>query len=115
MSFFVCRYFLFNFYFTLFLSLFPKLAVSNPVTFIDVTDEAGIQFQHIASMTEQRRVIETMGSGAVFFDYDNDGNLDLYIVQSGAIGGMSDEASMGNVFYRNDDGRFTDVTEITRT
>jgi len=99
----------------MFLSLSSELAVSKPVTFTDITDEAGIQFQHIASMTEQRRLIEPMGSGAAFFDYDGDGDLDLYIVQSGLIGGMSDEASAGNVFYRNDGRLFTDVTEVTGT
>ena len=83
-----------------------------PVTFTDVTEEAGIQFQHISGITEKKYLIETMGSGAAFFDYDNDGDIDLYIVNSGMVPGTTETATFGNVLYRNDgNGRFTDVTE----
>ena len=60
-----------------------------------------------------------MGSGVVFFDYDTDGDADLYFVNSGPIPQAKrdpQQAHLGNVLYRNDgDGRFTDVTEASGT
>ncbi|MYB93358.1 CRTAC1 family protein [Candidatus Poribacteria bacterium] len=60
-----------------------------------------------------------MGSGVVFFDYDTDGDADLYFVNSGNVPQAKQDAQqtqLGNVLYRNDgDGRFTDVTETSGT
>ena len=90
-------------------------------TFVDVTEQAGIHFKHNSGKTEHKHIIETMGSGAVFFDYDTDGNVDLYLVNSGPVpvGGVSDKDKLdkgSNVFYRNEgNGRFTDVTTISGT
>ena len=53
--------------------------------FVDVTKEVGIDFKHNNGKTEHRHIIETMGSGAVFFDYDMDGDADLYFVNSGPV------------------------------
>ncbi|MDD9973330.1 MAG: CRTAC1 family protein [Candidatus Poribacteria bacterium] len=89
--------------------------VSQPPTFVDVTEEAGIHFKHNSGATEHKHIIETMGSGGVFFDYDTDGDVDLYFVDSGNVPSEKQQAS-GNVLYRNEgDGRFTDVTEISGT
>ncbi len=99
----------------LFLIPATVFATELPV-FVDVTEEAGIQFKHTNGKTEERYLIETMGSGAVFFDYDNDEDLDLYVVNSGYVPGISDKVSPGNVFYQNEgNGHFIDVTEITGT
>lgn len=87
---------------------------TNPdaVTFSDVTEEAGIHFKHINGKTEKKYVIETMGSGAVFFDYNNDGYLDIYVVNSGYVSDTSALPFTGNVLYRSEgDGRFTEVTK----
>ena len=89
--------------------------VSQPPTFVDVTEEAGIHFKHNSGATEHKHIIETMGSGGVFFDYDTDGDVDLYFVDSGNVPSEKQQTS-GNVLYRNEgDGRFTDVTEISGT
>ena len=86
---------------------------SQPPIFVDVTEEAGIHFKHNSGATEHKHIIETMGSGGVFFDYDTDGDIDLYFVDSGNVPSEKQQAS-GNVLYRNEgDGRFTDVTEIS--
>ena len=94
-------------------------AAAQPPVFVDVTEEAGIHFKHSNGKTEHKHIIETMGSGVVFFDYDTDGDADLYFVNSGNIPQAKQgeqQTQLGNVLYRNDgDGRFTDVTETSGT
>ena len=89
-------------------------AAESP-TFTDATAVAGIQFRHNNGKTKHKHIIETMGSGGVFFDYDTDGDTDLYFVNSGPIPAETQEparSTLGNVLYRNEgDGHFTDVTE----
>src|SRR6516162_416750 len=48
--------------------------------FVDVTDKAGIHFLHQAPHTSRKYLIETMGSGVGLFDCDNDGRLDIFLV-----------------------------------
>lgn len=60
-------------------------------------------------------MVETMGSGGGFIDYDNDGDLDLYLVNGAPLPGYRGSASLRNALYRNDGGRFTDVTSASRT
>ncbi len=96
-------------------------AASQQPVFVDVTEQAGINFKHDNGKTEHKHIIETMGSGAVFFDYDTDGDADLYFVNNGPVPGQDvsnqhNNKSTGNVLYRNDgDGRFTDVTAESGT
>lgn len=84
--------------------------------YVDVTEEAGIDFKHNNGKTDHKHIIETMGSGVVFFDYNSDGNIDLYFVNSGPVpveGVSKDriEKEAQNILYRNDgNGQFTDVT-----
>ena len=83
------------------------------VTFVDVTDEAGIHFQH-SSGTRYGLLPEDMGSGAGFADIDNDGDIDLYIVNipHSLIQDVVPD-SKTNVLYRNNgDSTFTDITRI---
>lgn len=84
------------------------------VTYVDVTDAAGIRFQH-SSGTRSSLLPEDMGSGVGFADIDNDGNIDLYIVNlPGAFkqDGNSVGSPTANVLYRNNgDGTFTDITK----
>lgn len=105
-------------------SAFCKHAAAQHPIFVDVTQEAGIHFKHTNGKTEHKHIIETMGSGTVFFDYDNDGDAELYFVNSGPIPKDKQHARLqgtppgkaANALYRNDgNGRFTDVTEISGT
>ena len=99
--------------------IFIGSAAAQPPIFVDATEEAGIHFKHSNGKTEHKHIIETMGSGVVFFDYDTDGDADLYFVNSGNIPQEkqdTEQAQLGNVLYRNEgDGRFTDVTETSGT
>ena len=92
---------------------------AEPPTFVDVTEEAGIQFRHSNGKTEHKHIIETMGSGVAFFDYDADGDADLYFVNNGHIPEETrdpQQEKLGNALYRNEgDGRFTDVTKMSDT
>jgi len=83
-----------------------------PVTFTDVAAQAGIRFVHDRGSTPAHRLPEMVGAGLAWLDYDNDGWMDLYLVQSGPLppapGG---EKSRDRLFRNNHDGTFTDVTD----
>ena len=91
--------------------------ISAEVQFVDATTDAGIDFQHVDGRTGEKYLIETLGSGALFFDFDLDGHLDLYIVNATHIPPPIDGKSVQteefprNRLYRNNgNGTFTDVT-----
>lgn len=79
---------------------------------VDVTAEAGVNFKHTHGGAGERYYVETMGSGCAFFDYDNDGDLDIYLVNGAPLPGYSAKETPTNMLYQNQgDGRFTDVTK----
>src|SRR5215471_21774311 len=81
------------------------------VTFIDVTDKAGIHFHHENSATPDKYLVETMGSGGGFIDYDGDGLLDIFLVNGGWVPGTPKNRKFDHTLYRNrGDGTFEDVT-----
>ena len=100
--------------FLLILNLLTTLCHAQmTVQFVDVTTEAGIIFKHVNGASGQKFYLETMGSGAAFLDYDNDGDLDLYIVNGAPLPGFETAALPTNILYQNDGhGRFTDVTAV---
>jgi enediyne biosynthesis protein E4 len=86
--------------------------LTSRVTFVDVTRSSNITFKHDNAATPQRYLIETMGSGAAWIDYDNDGYLDLYLVNSAATNIYKPANPLRSALYHsNGDGTFTDVTE----
>lgn len=82
----------------------------NPKPFFrDVTAESGLDFVHVTGARGGFRLIEELGPGGAFLDYDNDGDLDVYLVQGGVYG--SAVAEHHNRLYRNDGaGHFEDVS-----
>src|SRR5262245_46763379 len=69
-------------------SAWPGGAASGQSTapFVDVTAQSGIDFLHVTGAAGQLLLPEVIGSGGALFDYDNDGDLDLFAVQSGVLG-----------------------------
>ena len=96
-----------------FCSLMFGLVVSAEEIFVDVTESAGIEFKHTDGRSGERLFNEFLGSGGGFFDYDGDGDLDIYLVNGAGQVGKPKDNLPHNVLYRNDgDGTFTDVTKV---
>src|SRR6266850_4944081 len=72
----------------------------------------GIHWMHNAAKSPQKYLPEATGPGCAFLDYDNDGWLDIYLVNSGQSDFFRPAQPLRNALYRNNrDGTFTDVTE----
>ena len=83
---------------------------SGPIQFTDVTAQAGISFKHNSGAFGKKYLPETMGSGACFLDYDNDGWQDILIVNSMDWPEHKSHKSYPALYHNNHDGTFTDVT-----
>ena len=89
-----------------------KTEVPITVRYTDVRKAAGITFLQDSTQTEQKYYLETMGTGVGWIDYDQDGLMDLYFVQSAATDIYKPAARLRSALYHNNgDGTFTDVTE----
>ncbi|HEV2353075.1 MAG TPA: VCBS repeat-containing protein, partial [Puia sp.] len=100
----------------------PALTVTPPVVagkddlFEDVTEKAGIKFVNQYCDSRIANILESNGAGGVWFDYDGDGLVDLYLVNSGPLEGVTHQPPgtlrQPNRLYRNrGDGTFEDVTK----
>jgi len=71
-----------------------------------------INWAHVAGLSREMYLPETVGAGCAFLDYDNDGWMDIYLVNSGPCDFYKPSVPLRNALYRNNrDGTFTDVTE----
>ena len=83
---------------------------ADSLRFTDITAELGVEFRHVNGESGQKYFIEPIGSGAVLFDFDNDGDLDLYLINGSDLPGRTSPVAPTNRLYRNDGDTFTDVT-----
>jgi hypothetical protein len=95
-------------------------APNSEEAFVDITQRLGIDFQYRASHTSKKYLIETMGAGVALFDYDNDGRLDIFLVngaplndptRKGTIPQKTDSQYWNRLYHQKSDGTFEDVTE----
>ena len=81
------------------------------VHFTDITEAAGIKFRHVSS-PEKKYIVESMSGGVALFDYDNDGYLDIFFVNSLTVDLVKSGGKTRSALYHNNgDGTFTDVTD----
>ena len=84
-----------------------------PVLFTDATASSGLaSFQHRSGTAEKKYILELPGSGVALLDYDNDGWLDIYLLNSSTYDAVrgKEPAPRAALFRNNHDGTFTDVT-----
>lgn len=92
----------------------------TPGNFVDITAASGVRFLHKASHTSKKYLPETMGAGVALLDYDNDGRLDIYLVNGAPIGDPTPAGTIpkktgpeywNRLYHQKKDGTFEDVTE----
>ena len=92
----------------------PAAQAASPVTFVDIAKEAGLTTPNVwGGVDHKRYIIEAKGSGLAFFDYDQDGWLDIYLTNGTRLDAKWPEgkAPTSHLYKNNRDGTFTDVTE----
>lgn len=85
-------------------------AIHQRVLFVDVTTESGIQFRDVNGESGKKYFIEPLGRGIALLDYDNDDDLDIYLVNGCDLPNTNAPISSKNTLYRNDNGKYVDVT-----
>ena len=96
----------------------PSPALSNnqrkfasPVSFVDVTRAAGIDFHLFCGGPQKRYIMESMCGGVAVFDYDNDGWMDIFLVNGSTLEDLrAKKCHPSKLYHNNHDGTFTDVT-----
>ncbi len=86
-------------------------AAQTVVRFTDVTRDAGISFDHVNGASPVKHLVETMGSGGLFADFDDDGWLDIFLVDGGSLADPAVARQARHRLYRNrGNATFEDVT-----
>ncbi len=95
------------------LGLKPVFSASAEPLFVEVpASKSGITWTHENAMSPERFLPETLPPGCAFLDYDNDGWLDIFLVNTGPSDFFKPKQPLKHALYRNNrDGTFTDVTE----
>jgi hypothetical protein len=89
----------------------PFETSNGSIIFTDVTAASGITFKHVFA-AEKKYIVESMSGGVALFDYNNDGWLDIYFVNSPTVATANDPKSARSELWRNHgDGTFANVTE----
>jgi len=98
----------------------PQQPKPVPIKFNDVTSALGVEFRYLSSHTSRKYLIETMGPGVALFDYDNDGRLDLFLVNGAPIRDPTPKGTIpqktgpqywNRLYHQKSDGTFEDVTQ----
>lgn len=90
----------------------PEKSPSGTPHFTNVGAEVGLHFRHDYGGDKPVDTLETTGAGGCFFDFDNDGWQDIYLVNSGRVEkGRLIKSAPGVLFHNNGDGTFADVTQ----
>ena len=100
----------------------PTASVEKPLPgkFTDVAAALGVHFNYFSSHTVKHYLLETMGGGVALFDYDNDGRLDIFLVNGAPLQDPTPKGSIpqkggpkysNRLYHQKPDGTFEDVTE----
>jgi len=86
---------------------------TGPIVFEEIAQRSGLTFVTDSSPTPNKNQPETMVAGVALLDYDNDGYLDVFVVNGAAIPSLQKESPKywNRLYHNNHDGTFTDVTE----
>ena len=79
--------------------------------FVDVAADVGVDLKNVSGDSEQTYVVDTMMGGVAFFDYDNDGDLDVYLLNGSKVVGFPEGIYPRNALYKNNGGVFADATD----
>ena len=80
--------------------------------FVDIAREAGVVFHHTNGASAAKHLVETMGSGGLFFDYDGDGWIDILLIDGGSIAdAAADRLARHRLYHNRANGTFEDVTD----
>ena len=91
-------------------SLVTPALLYPQIRFSDVTESAGIHFVHENGATGRKYLPENMGSGGAFLDYNNDGHLDILLLNGMSFGERRNQGNLPALYHNNGDQTFTDVT-----